>query len=44
MSMILLGDNMEIENMLLFTFLAFIFLAGSIVGLVIGACIMLIRI
>lgn len=41
-SMILLGDNMKMEDMLFCAFLAFIFLAGSVVGLVVGAGLMLI--
>lgn len=42
--MFLMDDKMEVENMLLFAFLAFIFLVGSIVELVIGAGLMLMSI
>lgn len=39
-----MGDDMEIEDILLIAFLASIFLIGSTVGFVISACVTLIHI
>lgn len=42
--MLLMGDDTEIEDVLLVTFLASIFLIDSTVGFVISACVTLIHI